>query len=138
VRVVRAGAGCLGGARSLAVDVGRKTHRYLPKTYRACDAACREQTARFVRLHMALGPLLWTLAGSAFLVGIVALFATLPPPLRLLWLEAESLFALLGILALLGTASGVLTALLPYVSIARGPRATRRPCRCGACACSTG
>jgi hypothetical protein len=108
-------------ARPLAADVGRKTHRYLPKTYRTCDAACREQTARFVRRHMALGPLLWTLAGLAFVVGVVALFATLPPPLRLLWLEADGLFALLGILGLLGTAAGVLIALLPYVSIARRP-----------------
>jgi hypothetical protein len=108
-------------ARPLAADVGRKTHRYLPKTYRACDEACREQTTRFVRRHMALGPVLWTLAGLAFVVGVVALVSTLPPPMRLLWLDDGSLFALLGLLGALGVVTGVLVALLPFASISRRP-----------------
>ena len=47
--------------RDLAADAGRKTHRYLPRKYRACDETCRAGVARFVRRHLALGPVLWSL-----------------------------------------------------------------------------
>ncbi|MBI5490923.1 MAG: hypothetical protein HY905_26560 [Deltaproteobacteria bacterium] len=114
----------LGGAaeeRDLAGDVGRKTHRYLPRKYRACDEACRAGVARFVRRHLALGPLLWSLTVMSFLVGVVALLATLPPPARLLMLEAPDLLLLLALLGILGTVTGALVTALPYTFIARRP-----------------
>lgn len=107
--------------RELAADVGRPTHRYLPRRYRACDDACRDGVVHFVRRHLALGPLLWSLTIASFLVALVGLLAILPPPLRWLRLSETELFAALGTLGLLGTVTGVLVALLPYTFIARRP-----------------
>ena len=107
--------------RDLAADAGRKTHRYLPRKYRACDETCRAGVARFVRRHLALGPVLWSLTVLSFLAGVVALASTLPPPARLLWLDTPELLAVLGLLGLLGTLTGVLVMILPYTFIARRP-----------------
>jgi hypothetical protein len=107
--------------QDLATDTGRKTHRYLPRKYRACDETCRDGVTRFVRRHLALGPVLWSLTVLAFLVGVVALSATLPPPMRLLWLETPELLLVLGVLGLLGTLTGILVVGLPYTFIARRP-----------------
>ena len=107
--------------RDLATDAGRRTHRYLPKCYRACDDVCRARTVKFVRRHMALGPLLWSLTVLSFFIGLVGLGATLPPPMHLLALEPDDLILLLGALGLLGLATGTLVAVLPYTFIARRP-----------------
>ena len=107
--------------RDLATDTGRKTHRYLPRKYRACDQTCRNGVTRFVRRHLALGPVLWSLTVLSFLVGVVALVATLPPPARLLSLETGNLLIVLALLGLLGTLTGLLIVALPYTFIARRP-----------------
>jgi len=108
-------------ARELATDVGRRTHRYLPRRYRACDETCRAGVVHFVRRHLTLGPLLWSLTIASFLVALVGLAAILPPPLRWLQLSYDELFVVLGILGLLGTVTGTLVALLPYTFISRRP-----------------
>ncbi|MBN1771027.1 MAG: hypothetical protein JXB32_07200 [Deltaproteobacteria bacterium] len=108
-------------ARELAADVGRRTHRYLPRRYRACDDACRAGVVHFVRRHLSLGPLLWSLTVASFLTALAGLLAILPPPLRLLRLSLDELFVVLGILGLLGTVTGALVAALPYSFIARRP-----------------
>lgn len=108
-------------ARELAADVGRRTHRYLPRRYHACNDACRDGVVQFVRRHLALGPLLWSLTIASFLAALVGLLAVLPPPLRLLRLAYDELFVALGILGLLGTVTGLLVAALPYTFIARRP-----------------
>jgi hypothetical protein len=64
---------------------------------------------------------LWSLTVLAFLVGLAALAATLPPPLRLLSLAPGELLLLLAVLGALGTVTGGLVALLPYTFIARRP-----------------
>ena len=107
--------------RELAADVGRKTHRYLPKRYRACDDTCRAGVRMFVRRHMALGPLLWSLTVLSFLVGVGALVSVFPPPLRLMMLAPDELLLLLALLGALGVLTGGLVTLLPYTFIARRP-----------------
>ncbi|NMC69542.1 MAG: hypothetical protein GYA57_05665 [Myxococcales bacterium] len=109
------------GDRDLAADAGRRIHRYLPRRYHACDETCRAGAVRFVRLHLTLGPLLWSLTVASFLAALACLSAILPPPLRWLPLSRDDLVVALGILGLLGTATGTLVAALPYTFIARRP-----------------
>jgi len=117
--------------RDLATDVGRKTHRYLPKRYRACDDACRAGVRMFVRRHMALGPLLWSLTVLSFLVAVGALVSVFPPPLRLMMLAPDELLLLLALLGGLGVLTGGLVTLLPYTFIG-GRKAMLPPSRCAA------
>ncbi len=101
--------------------MGRRTHRYLPKRYRACDDACRAGVRLFVRRHMTLGPLLWSLTVLSFFVGVAALVSVFPPPLRLMMLAPDELLLLLAVLGGLGVLTGGLVTLLPYTFIARRP-----------------
>ena len=109
------------GDHDLAADAGRRTHRHLPRRYHACNETCRAGVTRFVRLHLALGPLLWSLTVASFLAALVCLSAILPPPLRWPALSHDDLVVALGILGGLGTTTGTLVAAFPYTFIARRP-----------------
>jgi hypothetical protein len=109
-------------ARSLAVDVGRRVHRYLPAEYRVCDDRCRRETVSFVRRHLRLGPPVWTVTVLVFGAGLAVLAALLPPPFRLLSISPDGLLSLVGILGLLALAAGLLVTTLPYTFIARRPQ----------------
>ncbi len=107
--------------RNLAADVGRRRRRYLPAGYWCCGDACRARVVRFVRLHVAAGPPLWALTILAFALGVVALAALLPPPLRLWTPSPGTLAGLLATIGIVGLVAGSLVAIVPCTFIARRP-----------------